>query len=60
MEPQININSLDIEHIYNAFSNTNYPVDNESIQFSNFLNNEDQNLNLDTILIILLNIKIYG
>ena len=47
MEPQININSLDIEHIYNAFSNTNYPVDNESIQFSNFLNNEDQNLNLD-------------
>ena len=47
MDPQININSLDIEHIYNAFSNANYPVDNESIQFSNFLNNEDQNLNLD-------------
>ena len=47
MEPQININSLDIEHIYNAFSNANNPVDNESIQFSNFLNNEDQNLNLD-------------
>jgi len=47
MEPQININSLDIEHIYNAFSNVNNPMDNESIQFSNFLNNEDQNLNLD-------------
>ena len=25
----------------------NYPVDNESIQFSNLLNNEEQNLNLD-------------
>ena len=48
MEPQININSsLDIEHIYNAFSNVNYPADNESIQFSNLINNEDQNLNLD-------------
>ena len=48
MEPQININSsLDIEYIYNAFSNVNYPADNESIQFSNLINNEDQNLNLD-------------